>query len=56
MFSLSDDSHIVDVDECETDTDDCHWNAQCNDLYGSYTCTCNSGYTGNVQLCYGTQV
>ena len=34
----------------------CHQKAMCNDTEGSYTCTCNSGYTGDGQICNGKQV
>eukprot|EP00058_Branchiostoma_floridae_P002560 XP_002588048.1 hypothetical protein BRAFLDRAFT_83028 [Branchiostoma floridae] len=40
-----------DVDECATGTDNCHEDASCTDTDGSFTCTCNDGYTGNGLLC-----
>ena len=33
--------------------DDCHDNATCNNNNGSYSCNCNSGYTGNGTYCQG---
>lgn len=41
----------VNVDECAANTDDCQVNATCNDTADGYTCTCNSGYTGNGDVC-----
>ena len=31
----------------------CHQQATCTDTDGSYSCTCNSGYTGNGLECNG---
>eukprot|EP00794_Sanderia_malayensis_P006577 gene6577-7321_t len=36
--------------ECSTSSP-CHASATCIDTDGSYTCTCNSGYTGNGTMC-----
>ena len=44
---------FLDVDECDLDTDDCHVNATCNNTFGSYTCECNIGYTGDGFNCTG---
>ena len=35
------------MNECTRGTDMCHHNATCHNTQGSYTCTCNSGYTGS---------
>ncbi|XP_028415961.1 fibropellin-1-like [Dendronephthya gigantea] len=40
----------IDVDEC-LPSSPCHSNATCNNTDGSYTCTCNSGYTGDGFNC-----
>ena len=43
-----------DIDECTTDTDNCHTNASCtNTPPGGFTCTCNQGYTGDGITCTG---
>ncbi|XP_078573543.1 SCO-spondin-like isoform X2 [Branchiostoma floridae x Branchiostoma japonicum] len=39
------------IDECSTDTDNCHEDASCTDTDGSFTCTCNDGYSGNGLHC-----
>ena len=42
----------TDFDECEIDDlNNCHENAQCTDTVGSYTCSCNPGYTGDGVNC-----
>ena len=41
----------ADVDECAGNTDICHHNATCNNTEGSYTCSCNTGYTGSGLSC-----
>jgi hypothetical protein len=41
----------ADVDECSLNTDNCDANATCTNTAGSFTCTCNSGYTGNGVTC-----
>lgn len=43
----------LDIDECETDTDNCDVNAHCNNTKGSFQCTCNTGYYGDGVLCGG---
>ncbi|CAH3173478.1 unnamed protein product, partial [Porites evermanni] len=42
---------IVDVDECDDDTHNCHSEATCTNTVGSFTCSCNEGYTGDGILC-----
>ena len=41
MFHL-----VADIDECLI-ASACHPNASCTDTDGSYTCTCNPGFTGD---------
>ena len=42
----------VDIDEC-LNTTTCDANAECNNTYGSFLCTCNAGYEGNGFTCTG---
>ncbi len=40
------------VNECAAGTHGCHAaNASCTDTAGSFTCTCNAGFTGNGIVC-----
>ena len=42
----------VDINECESnDSNNCDENAQCTNTEGSYTCSCNPGYTGDGVNC-----
>jgi len=41
----------VDIDECATDTDNCHGNATCTDSEGAFSCACNTGYVGDGAAC-----
>ena len=43
----------ADVNECARGTDRCHPHATCHNTQGSYTCSCNAGYTGNGYSCTG---
>ena len=40
----------VDINECG-DSNNCDENAQCTNTEGSYTCSCNLGYTGDGVNC-----
>ena len=40
---------ISDVDPCSGDP--CHENATCTGAEGSYTCSCNDGWTGDGFIC-----
>ena len=37
----------LDIDECETETHDCHKFAHCTNLPGSYNCSCFKDFDGN---------
>ena len=43
----------ADVNECTRGMDSCHSHATCHNTPGSYTCTCNTGFTGNGISCTG---
>ena len=46
---------VSDIDECaDATTNNCDSNAMCTNTPGSFTCTCNQGYTGNGTTCEGT--
>ena len=42
---------MTDIDECLEDP--CHSNATCSNTDGSYSCSCNTGYSGNGFSCTG---
>ena len=44
----------LDIDECETDTDNCDVNANCSNTKGSFQCACNAGFSGDGVVCQGT--
>ena len=41
---------LTDVDECNGEND-CDDNATCNNTFGSYTCDCKTGYSGDGWNC-----
>ena len=45
-------SHVLDTNEC--DSDPCAMNAACDNTEGSFSCSCNEGFSGNgFTLCEG---
>ncbi len=44
---------LSDDDECVLGTDNCDVNAECTNTEGSFTCTCNPGFTGDGVFCEG---
>ena len=49
--------HFTDINECESEfSSPCDVNARCTNLPGSYTCSCNEGYTGNGKRCKGRKL
>ena len=46
----------LDIPECLLGSHDCHVNATCRDIPGSFECTCNEGFTGDGRDCQGTVV
>ena len=47
-------SSTSDVNECVLNLDDCDGQAMCNNTLGSFSCSCNTGWTGNGTSCEGT--
>ena len=45
----------TDVDECKNSTR-CHENANCTNTEGSYSCSCNDGYSGSGTECTGRKL
>ena len=43
----------IDNNECTANTHNCHSDATCNNTHGSFTCTCNAGFSGNGMTCTG---
>jgi hypothetical protein len=41
----------LDVNECLDELDNCHLNADCINIDGSYECECKAGYIGNGTFC-----
>ena len=53
LYLMSDCAITVDVDECQFEDMLCDSHATCFDTYGSYFCTCDTGFTGNGSVCFG---
>ena len=43
----------VDIDECSSEKYPCDSNANCTNNDGSFSCSCQRGYTGNGLSCEG---
>ena len=46
-------NNTLDVDECTDNTDNCDTSANCTNTPGSFTCTCDPGYTWDGVTCTG---
>lgn len=46
-------SLFSDIDECNRNTSLCDQYATCINVPGSYSCQCDSGFTGNGTICDG---
>ena len=44
---------ISDIEECATNKDNCHDDANCTNTKGSFYCTCHTGYSGDGVTCEG---
>ena len=53
LFSILVYCLFSDINECADDTHNCHYNATCANLDGSFNCTCDPGYMGNETYCEG---
>ena len=51
VSALRVDSPNPDVNECASSLDNCDANALCENLFGSFFCECNFGYTGTGNEC-----
>ena len=47
---------LSDMDECTLGTHNCHMNASCTNVPGSYGCTCLNGFNGDGENCTGKQI
>ena len=45
---------VLDINEC--DSNPCDTNAFCENFDGTFTCTCNSGFTGDGMSCEGMRL
>ena len=46
-------SNYTDIDECSSNKDNCHDNAECTNTRGGFICKCNTGYSGDGVTCTG---
>ncbi len=44
---------LSDINECTSVGHNCDANADCENTYGSFTCTCIEGYSGDGVSCDG---
>jgi len=51
-FAYQQFTYIKDIDECSNpDLNDCHKDSTCQNKVGGFTCSCNSGFTGDGVQC-----
>ena len=43
--------NCTDIDECEMNIHDCHFNGTCQNAKGSFNCSCEPGFIGNGTNC-----
>ncbi|XP_020620938.1 uromodulin-like [Orbicella faveolata] len=46
---------VLDISECGNGFNDCHANATCHNVPGSYYCQCKEGFVGNGKHCEGAK-
>ena len=44
---------FIDINECDLDLDNCHLNATCTNIGGSFSCTCPPSFSGDGISCAG---
>jgi len=44
---------MTDINECSLGTHNCNANATCINTNGGFSCSCNSGFSGNGVSCSG---
>ena len=44
---------FFEIDECQGQKHNCDINARCDNIFGSFNCTCVQGYSGNGVNCSG---
>ena len=55
-YLSNDNQTCLDINECANSTlHNCHENATCTNIYGSFFCTCLSGFEGNGTKCTGRE-
>ena len=50
---MRDEIPLSDIDECSLGRDDCHPDADCINLLGTFLCVCQPGYDGDGLVCRG---
>ncbi|KAI8506374.1 hypothetical protein Bbelb_158010 [Branchiostoma belcheri] len=51
-YEMTDDERTCqEINECATESHDCHEHAQCNNTAGGFTCACAEGFTGDGRSC-----
>ena len=48
-------TNFSDNNECNLGSHNCATDATCTNTDGSFTCACNTGFSGNGVTCAGTQ-
>jgi len=43
----------LDIDECRDSMDACDANANCQNTWGSFSCSCKAGFIGDGKSCSG---